>query len=113
MVISIVNANSGTVREYTFEGFHGGKKSPWAELRFGVAGVYNFSLNTGWISAKKDEPQDWHVDLADLEKLLTVAQEQGIKFKVALVQAPERTPAKPRSARGKPVAPPQQRRLFE
>jgi hypothetical protein len=112
MKIVIVNANSGATRECQFECFHGGKRSPWAELRFGVAGVYNFSLNTGWQERRKGQPQDWYVGPADLEVLRKQAGAEKVKFKAAVVQAPNRTDAKPRKARGKQAAPPAQRSLF-
>ncbi len=113
MVITIVNANSEQTRKCTFECFHGGKRSPWAELRFGVAGVYNFSLNTGWQERRKGEPLAWYVEAADLEKLRSAALLEKIKFTPAVTQAPKRTDIKPRKARGKQKAPPQQRSMFE
>lgn len=106
MNIRIINANSGATRTGTFECFHGGKKSPWAEIRLGMAGVYNFSLRTGWCEHKSTEAPAWFVLAEDLELLREAAREKKLSFTVAPIQAPQRSDAKPRKARGPQVAPP-------
>lgn len=113
MKITIINASSGARLECAFECFHGGRKSPWAEVRFGLAGVYCFSLNTGWQEARKGQPQDWYVEPSALVWLRNKALDEKVKFVPGPIQAPQRTSAKPRKSRGKQAAPTQQGRLFE
>lgn len=116
MKLTIINSLSKAERSVKFECFHGGPRSPWAEVRFGVAGVYNFSLLSGWEQAKRSEAPVWHLDLASLEQLRAAHIEQGGKVKHAPLYAsyyppPSGRPKAPRSR--KQVAPEAQLELVK
>ena len=94
--VTIRHRTSGAEKSAFFEGFPGGDRSPFVQLRIGYSGCYNFSLNTGWMEHKRSETPDWFVADADLEKLRDYARQEKRKFTAMPRHLPAQKPRRPR-----------------
>lgn len=113
-MLRIVNAKSGATREVSFECFHDARKVIWVELRFGVAGVYNFSLLTGWQEHKRSETPAWYLDRDSFAIVRAQAIAAGHKLKDPLWTEYPPPPAKPRAPKSRrQSAKPAQTEMFK